>query len=423
MIGKFVLASVLTGSVTGIFIVGYALLTKFLKLVLFLDHPIESMYKLPTWYFFIVPTLSILVVNFFIFNNKNLREYGVREIAEAIEANKFTLSMKDLLLKIFASSLSLASGFAVGNEGPSAAIGAVIAQKIHNLIKLPKKLLKISLSIGASSGIAAVFVSPVTGIMFAIENIAYEFVKNYAGYLILGSVISFSIAWNFLESLIFTYSAGKFIEYRYVYATLLFIPFMTFFIYFYLTLKDIVLKFFSVKITERFESFRNFVFAIIGGSVIGTIMSISPYAVFSGHEVVSILMNDKLHLPLIFIFSVVVLRIIATTVSIYANAIGGIFIALMSIGAFIGYGFAEIVNLFFFLEVEPFYFAAIGAAVFMGVNMRLPLTAMVLALEITYDYNVIVPTGISVVLVTYLASLKFNLKKLTILRLRKAKRR
>jgi CIC family chloride channel protein len=69
-------------------------------------------------------------------------------------------------------------------------------------------------------------------------------------------------------------------------------------------------------------------------------------------------------------------------------------------------------NLYF--PIEPFYFAAIGAAVFVGVNMKLPLTAVVLALEITYDYNVIIPTGISVVIVTYLASIKFSLRKFTL---------
>jgi CIC family chloride channel protein len=48
----------------------------------------------------------------------------------------------------------------------------------------------------------------------------------------------------------------------------------------------------------------------------------------------------------------------------------------------------------------------------MGVVMRLPLTAVVLALEITYDYNVIVPAGVSVILATYFANLNFNIRKL-----------
>ena len=145
--------------------------------------------------------------------------------------------------------------------------------------------------------------------------------------------------------------------------------------------------------------------------IIGIILLISPFAAFSGHEVVYYLINGKFNLPFTLIFLIIVLRIIATAVSIYANAVGGIFIALMSIGALVGYGFGELlVN--YGINIEPFYFAAIGAAVFMGVNMKLPLTAVVMALEITYDYNVIVPTAIMVVIVSYLVSLNFELHKL-----------
>jgi len=412
MVGRFILSSILVGIVTGIFITVYSLLTKFLSLVLYFGDPMESVSHLPVWYIYLVPLVSILIVNFLISKDEAVKEYGVREIAEAVEQNRLFFGIKDLFLKIFASSLSIASGFAIGNEGPSAAIGAMIAQKIHNFLKLPKKLIKVSLSIGASSGIAAIFVSPVTGIMFAIENIAYEFVRSYAGYLILASVISFSIAWHYLEPLIFSYSTGKFIEYRYVFATVVFIPVVTFFVYLYLALKDKVLNFLNIKLFERFSSYKNYIFGIIGALIISTIMLISPYAVFSGHEVVKLLINDAAHLPLWLIFLIIILRIIATSVSLYANAVGGIFIALMSIGALVGYGFGEVMRVYF--PIEPFYFAAIGAAVFVGVNMRLPLTAVVLALEITYDYNVIIPTGISVVIVTYLASLNFSLRKITL---------
>ncbi len=414
MFGKLIFSSMITGVVTGFFIVVYGLLTKLISYVLYLGDPFETISYLPTWYLYLVPFLSILLVNFIIDRDEAVREYGVREIADAIVHNKLSFGVKDLILKIFSSALSIASGFAIGNEGPSAAIGAMIANKVHSFFNLPKKILRISLSIGASSGIAAIFVSPMTGIMFAIENIAYEFVRNFAGYLILASVLAFSVACHFLPPLVFKYSIGKFIEYRYIIATVLFIPVITFFVYFYLVLKDNVLKFLNSKIIERFLPYRNLIFSLIGGGVIGTMMTITPYAAFSGHEVVEILINNSSYFPLWMIFLIIILRILATSISLYANAVGGVFITLMSIGALVGYGFGEVVNLYLPFTVESFYFAAIGAAVFMGVNMKLPLTAVVLALEITYDYNVIIPTGISVVIVTYLASLNFNLRKLHI---------
>ena len=410
-IKNLLLLSFFTGIITGIVIVIYGVLTEILKYLIFFGNPIKTIYTLPTWYVLLVPVVSILIVNFFISKVENIREYGVSEIAEAVVQNRMIFGIKDLILKIFASSLSLASGFAVGNEGPSAAIGAMIAYKLHPIFNLPKDLLRISISIGASGGIAAIFVSPVTGIVFAIENIAYNFVRDYVGYLIIAGAIAFSIALYFLEPIIFKYSEGKFLEYRYIFASIIFIPVITFFIYFYLWLKNKVLTFLNFKISQKFEKYKNYIFGTTGGVIIGIILLISPFAAFSGHEVVDYLINNKFHFSFNLIFIIIVLRIIATAVSVYANAVGGIFIALMSIGALVGYGFGEfLVNYGF--EIESFYFAAIGAAVFMGVNMKLPLTAVILALEITYDYNVIVPTAIMVVIVGYLVSLNFELHKL-----------
>ena len=415
MIGSFLVLSILTGIITGFFVVLYGLITKGLTYLLFWGDPIETISNLPTWYIYLVTIVSIYIVNILVSKYSSIKEYGIQEIAEAISENKLVFNLKELIIKIFASSLSLASGFAIGNEGPSAAIGAMIATKIHKFLNLPKDLLKIAISIGASSGIATIFVSPITGITFAMENIAYKFMQNFASYLILASVIAFSIGAYFLEPLVFNYNTGKALNYHYILATLAFIPIITFFVYFYLGLKDKVLFFLTNKF-QFLHKYSSLGLSVLAGSIISTIMIINPYAVFSGHELVKILINDNINLPFWIIFIVIVLRIIATTVSLYANAIGGVFVSLMSIGALIGYGFGEMFNHFFSYHLEPFYFAAIGAAIFMGVIMRLPFTAVILALETTYDYNIIVPTGIGVVLVTYLASLQFDVKKFNLRR-------
>jgi len=410
--GSLLLLALLTGVVTGIFVVFYALLTRALSWLLFWGDPLTTIPTLPLWYLYLVPILSIYLVNRMILHDDSVREYGVQEIAEAVEGKGLNFGLKDLLLKIFASSLSLASGFAVGNEGPSAAIGAMIAQRFHRLLRLPRHLLRVALSVGASSGIAAVFVSPVTGIMFAVENLAHPFIRNYAGTLIAGSLLAFAVASSVLEPLLFGYSTGKALDYHYLIATGLFIPTITLFVYLYLGLKDRILFLLEGWFERRFRRGRILILSIVSGALIATILRIDPLAGFSGHEVVRIFINGSFHWPVWMIFTVILLRILATTLSLYANAVGGLFIALMSIGALIGYGFGEVSNLLFPWQVESFYFAAIGSAVFMGVLMRLPLTALVLALEITYDYNVIVPTGLAVILATYFANLNFNIRKL-----------
>lgn len=410
MIGKLIIAAILTGLISGFFITFYELLITFMTRIIFMGDPFKTIPALPVWYLYLVPTVAIFVVNYLASKDSDIREYGINEIAESITQNKMTLKVKTLFLKVVASALSLSSGFSVGTEGPSAGIGAMIAYQIHKVFKLPTMLIKMMISVGASSGIAAIFVSPITGIAFAIENIAYQFIKQYITYLILASVIAFAISINFLEPIVFKHSLGRSIDNEYIIANLIFVPFITLFIYFYLFLKKKLLHFIDLEIFKNFSKYRNHIFALIGGSVVGTILLIEPHAAFSGKAIVMNLINQESHIPLLFIFGIILLRIIGTTVSIYSNAVGGIFLPLMSIGALIGYGFGELLNLYHF-PVEPFYFAAIGASVFMGVIMKLPLTAVVLAIETTFDYNVVIATGISVVLVEYFSNLYFDIKK------------
>ena len=375
-----------------------------------MGDPFETIPTLPIWYIYAVPTLAIFIVNYLSSKDKHIREYGVNEIAESISENKMILTIKTLFFKIIASTLSLASGFTVGTEGPSAGIGAMIAYHVHKVLNLPTLLIKMMISLGASAGVAAIFVSPLTGIAFAVENIAYQFIKQYITYLILASVIAFAISMNFLEPIIFYHSKGRTIDNNYLISNLIFIPFITFFIYLYLFLKKRLLHFIDLKVFNNYHKYRNHIFALLGGGVIGTILLLEPQAAFSGKEIVMSLINQEKHVPLMLIFTIVLLRIIGTTVAIYANAVGGVFLPLMSIGALIGYGFGELMSLYAF-HVESFYFAAIGAAVFMGVIMKLPLTALVLAMETTFDYNVVIATGISVVLVAYFSNLHFKIRQ------------
>jgi len=393
MLLKLIVAAVLTGMVSGFFITFYELLITFMTYFFFMGDPFQTVPSLPVWYLYALPTVAIFLVNYIVEKEKHVREYGVSEIADSIAQNKMILKVKTLFLKIVASSLSLSTGFAVGTEGPSAGIGAMIAYQIHKWFRLPQMLIKMIISVGASSGIAAIFVSPITGMAFAIENIAYQFIKQYITYLILASVIAFAVSINYLDPIIFRHSTGREIDQSYLVANMAFIPFITAFVYFYLFLKQRLLYFIDLEVFKKFTSYRNYIFALIGGSVVGTVLLIEPHAAFSGKAMVMHLINVQTEIPLYFILGVIILRIIGTTVAIYSNAVGGIFLPLMSIGALIGYGFAEAFSMVYF-ELEPFYFAAIGASVFMGVLMKLPLTAVILAMETTFDYNVVIATGI-----------------------------
>ncbi len=410
---RVILLALTAGPIVGFTIALYVLLTEGLSTLLFLGDPIATARILPVWYLYAVPTLAILLVNRLISLDPTVREYGVAEIAKAVEEGRYTITLRGLLLKILASTLSLASGFNVGNEGPSAAIGAMIAHRLNALFALPRRFVTLLVSVGASAGIAAVFVSPVTGISFALENIAGEFIRDRMGPIILAAALAFGVSYQFLHPLLFHYSVGRSFDYEYMLAALLFIPILIATLGLYFGIKRYLLALLDGAVHRWIGSRRrDLLFSLIGGATIGTLLLAAPIAAFSGHEMVAALINGEVHISLKLIALVILLRIIGTAVSIYANAVGGLFLPLMSLGALVGYGYAEALQQYAGFTLHPYAFAAIGAGVFMGVVMRLPLTAVVLALEITYDYNIIVPTAVIVVITGYLMDRLVHIEKL-----------
>uniref|UniRef100_UPI0025E2A33D chloride channel protein n=1 Tax=Nitratifractor sp. TaxID=2268144 RepID=UPI0025E2A33D len=136
---RLILLALTTGPIVGVTVALYVLLTEGLSTLLFLGDPFSTTRTLPVWYLYAVPTLAILLVNRLISLDPTVREYGVAEIAKAVEEGRYTITLRGLLLKILASILSLAGGFNVGNEGPSAAIGAMIAHRLNALFALPRR--------------------------------------------------------------------------------------------------------------------------------------------------------------------------------------------------------------------------------------------------------------------------------------------
>jgi CIC family chloride channel protein len=117
MIGKLVIASILTGIISGFFIILYEFLVIFMSHLFFLGDPLKTIPTLPVWYVYAVPTVAIFVVNYITTKDKYVKEYAISEIADSIAKNEMTLKVKTLFLKIIASALSLGSGFLVGTEG------------------------------------------------------------------------------------------------------------------------------------------------------------------------------------------------------------------------------------------------------------------------------------------------------------------
>ena len=96
--------------------------------------------------------------------------HGTEAVIDAIHNKRRTLiDVKAVPVKIAATIVTISSGGSVGIEGPCAQIGSGVSYIIGRLFNLDESDLKKVIICGIAAGFCAVFSTPVTGAIFAVE--------------------------------------------------------------------------------------------------------------------------------------------------------------------------------------------------------------------------------------------------------------
>eukprot|EP00160_Parvularia_atlantis_P014408 Unigene3568_Nuclearia_a/m.10897 Unigene3568_Nuclearia_a/g.10897 ORF Unigene3568_Nuclearia_a/g.10897 Unigene3568_Nuclearia_a/m.10897 type:complete len:576 (-) Unigene3568_Nuclearia_a:274-2001(-) len=85
------------------------------------------------------------------------------------------ISLRLAVAKFFMSVLTILSGASVGPEGPIVQIGASIGSAFQKVADLPFFYQKGAIMAGAATALGCIFSAPLTGLVFAIEEISGEF--------------------------------------------------------------------------------------------------------------------------------------------------------------------------------------------------------------------------------------------------------
>lgn len=160
----------LTGICTGLVITFYKMgIDKFAKLVTgFLKNYGSS----PMGKIIFISAFFIMasIIYFFTKVDPNIKGSGIPIIFGVLD-KKFNVDWKKTLpMKFFTSIVTVGSGLTLGREGPSVQMGGLVGQAVH---QIGKSVEERRVFVGASSGagFAVAFNAPLSGIMFAVEEI------------------------------------------------------------------------------------------------------------------------------------------------------------------------------------------------------------------------------------------------------------
>lgn len=294
--------------------------------------------------------------------------------------------------KFLTGVISIGSGSSLGREGPTVQISAALASWLGRWLGLPPKIVMRLIPLGAAGGIAAAFNTPLSAIMFAIEEIMGDLKHRALAAIVLVAVIAAVIERSLLgsSSLFEVPQHVDFEPSELIWSLLLGVLAGIFSHLFVGTL---------LQIRQRAKQVRGrFTWALpaVGGLATGLIGT----AVFAwsghlgvfgiGYEDLSLALFGQLGLALLVVLFVG--KFIATILCYATGGTGGIFAPTLFLGAMLGGALATAVDLIPGLpEIQTGSLALIGmGAMFAGV-IRAPVTSILIIFELTGDYALILP--------------------------------
>ncbi len=376
--------SLLIGALVGLAVVAFILLTG--RLAARMYPPGGS-----GWRRILVPVLGSLSTGYLLWRYFPFaRGSGIPQTKFALFVNDGRISIRTVLGKFVCCSASLASGIALGREGPSVQVGAGIASVVARNLGLDARQVKSLVPVGCAAALAAAFNTPIAAVLFSLEEIMGDLHASVLGSVVLSSATSWMVLHLVLGDDPLFHVSG----YRLVHP-------VEFGVYAVLGIVGGLGSVAFVKLLLRLRAwFMRWPKAtvwyqpVIGGVTVGVMGYFVPEVMGVGYNNVDKVLNGNVVLKLVVLFAV--LKIVATAVCYASGNAGGIFGPALFIGAMMGASVGSVAHTLF-----PQYTAGPGAYALVGMGtafagiVRTPLTSVIMIFEVTRDYNIIVPLMIS----------------------------
>lgn len=309
------------------------------------------------------------------------------------------------VIKTFASAITLGTGGSGGREGPIAQIGASFGAYLGKLLNLPSRDRRILLAAGMGAGVGAVFRAPLAGALFAAEILYSE--SDFEAEVIIpaatASIIGYSVYGLWLPPDMhhmplfgnkLTYAAGSPLE-LIPYAVLAIV--LVAMGVLYIKVFYGVHKLFSKVPVPK--TIRPAIGACLAGLLgVGLFKfwgeEISSLAVLStGYGTLQTALNSAADVGVPLLFTIAVVKILTTSLTISSGGSGGVFGPSMVIGgctgAAMGLTFQKIWPS---LVPHPEAFAIVGMAGFFAGCAHAPFSTIIMVSEMTGGYGLLLPT-------------------------------
>jgi CIC family chloride channel protein len=402
--------SLVVGLGTGLGAVGFRYLIKGVEWVGYDGFP-QVFPGLRSIQVVLIPAVGGLIVGLLIYHfAREAKGHGVPEVMEAVALRGGRIRPVVALVKALASSICIGSGGSVGREGPIAQIGSALGSTVGQIFNLSDERMRNLVACGAAAGIAATFNAPIAGVIFALEIILGEFSVRYfstvvisavaastIGQAVFGNVPAFPISTPYQIVSVWEYALYPILGVLAAAVGVVFVRSL----------------YWSEDLFDAWKTVPEWFKPAVGGVLLGglglaypIVSRLSwermPHIYNVGYDVIeSALKNELL---LVAVLLLLLLKLIATDLTLGSGGSGGVFAPSLFMGSMLGTAFGLLVNQIFpELTAPPGAYALVGMAAVFAAGAHAPITAVLILFELTGDYRIILPLMLTVVVATLLA--------------------
>lgn len=357
------------------------------------------------WLYLIYPVVGIFITSLFVrYVVRDNISHGITRILYAISSKRSQLKAHNCWSSVIASAITIGCGGSVGAEAPIVLTGSAIGSNLGKLFKMDNKTLMLLVGCGAAAAIAGIFKAPIAGLVFTLEVLMID--------LTMASLLPILIASVTAACFTYIFSSGGALFDFHVYGTwtLSRVP-----AYILLGVTGGFISLYFMRAMTACEGVfsklkeRPYAKLILGGLMLSTLIALFPVLYGEGYHSINILLNgtteadwDQIlnnslfyghsNLLVLYVALVVLTKVFATSATNGGGGCGGTFAPSLFIGAYGGFLFARLWNMYNIgVYVPEKHFVLLGMAAVMAGVMHAPLTGMFLIAEITGGYQLLLP--------------------------------
>ncbi|MGB0865880.1 MAG: chloride channel protein [Granulosicoccaceae bacterium] len=338
----------------------------------------------PTWRVVLAPLLGGLVVGVLLSYLPGNRYHGIADVMEACALRGGRMDARSGLGAAAAAAVSIGSGASVGREGPAVHIGASLCAWVAEKMGLNRRHSLVLLGCGAAAAVTASFNAPIAGVLFALEVVVGYYTLRVFAPIVLSAMGAVTVA-RLVHG-----EAPAFSLDAHAVETLWELPlFGVLGIVCALLVVATIRSVRGAQIVHQKLNIPIWLRPAIGGLLVGLIALITPFALGVGYQTISLTLNDAF--PLSVVLGILLVKVIATGVSLGSGFCGGVFGPSLVIGALAGAGVGQLADVFIAADISsPAVYAMAGMAASASAMLGAPISTVLIVFELTSDYNAIV---------------------------------